>query len=99
MGIFDWLTGASKKEQIKDFVSRGAKVIDVRSAAEFKAGNAKNSINITLDKIQMQLSVIKKLNSPIILVCQSGARASAAASILKKNNIEVLNAGNWTNMT
>ena len=98
MGLLDWLTGASKQEQIEDFVSRGAKVIDVRSAAEFNAGNANHSINIALDKIQEQLPKIKKLNSPIILVCQSGTRASMAASILKKNNIEVVNAGNWKNV-
>ena len=99
MGMFDWITGSSKNDQLEDFVSRGAKIIDVRSEGEFNSGHANHSTNIPLGSIQDKILKIKKLNSPIIVVCKSGGRASMALSILKKNGIEAINAGSWTNVS
>lgn len=99
MGLLDFIFGNSKKEQILDFVSRGAKVIDVRSNQEFKNGNAKNSINIPLPELDKNISKIKAMNAPIIVICQSGGRAGMACSQLKNKGVECLNAGNWKNVS
>ena len=98
MGLLSWLTGSSKKEQVQDFLDRKAKIIDVRSPAEFKSGNVAKSTNIPLNEIERKIYQIKALNSPIILVCRSGTRAGFAAKQLKAANIEVVNGGSWKNM-
>ena len=98
MGLLDWITGKSKNEKIATFIDRGAKIIDVRSPGEFKSGHANHSINFPLDSLESNVLKIKKLNSPIILVCRSGGRASVALSVLTKNGIEAMNAGSWTTL-
>lgn len=40
-----------KSETIKDFVSKGAIIIDVRTVGEFRDGHIKGSKNIPLDTI------------------------------------------------
>lgn len=73
----------------------GAIIIDVRSPQEFDRGHIKGSKNIPVNIIQREVNSIKKLNKPIITVCQSGARSGMAKSVLKAAGIEVYNGGSW----
>lgn len=73
----------------------GAIIIDVRSPQEFDRGHIQGSKNIPVNLIQREVSNIKKLNKPIITVCQSGARSGMAKSALKSAGIEVYNGGSW----
>ncbi len=70
---------------------KSAVLVDIRSIEEFGKGHIEQSMNLPLDSLESNL---KKLNKhrgkPLILVCQSGARAAKAASILKKNQFEEL---------
>lgn len=96
-----WLTKLFESKidpEIEEMLVSGAKVIDVRTPQEFQGGNARNSINIPLDEVSMKILQIKKMNSPIVLVCHSGARANAAMSILKKEGVKVVNARSWKNL-
>ena len=95
MGIFDFLKLNRKSEQIKDFMSRGAVIIDVRTRGEFNTGHIKNSKNIPLSSLNTEVKKIQKLNKPIITCCQSGMRSASAKSILKSNGVEVINGGSW----
>ena len=97
MGLFDWLFGASKKkEQLKEMLTKGAVIIDVRSKGEFASGHVKNSTNIPLDNISANITKIKGLGKPIILCCASGMRSGSATRILKSSGItDVMNAGSW----
>lgn len=79
-------------------MEKGAKIIDVRTPAEFQQGHVKGSINIPLDKITANIDRIKKLNAPIITCCASGMRSSTASSVLKNKGIEVYNGGSWTSL-
>ncbi len=97
MGLFDFLTG-NKTEKIKDFQTRGAVIIDVRTKGEFQQGAIRGSKNIPLQNINTQITAIKKLNRPVIVCCASGARSGSAASILNSNGIETLNGGGWTSL-
>ena len=49
MGLFDFLTG-NKNDKIKDFQTRGAVIIDVRTKGEFTQGAIKGSKNIPLQE-------------------------------------------------
>ncbi|MEK0423387.1 MAG: hypothetical protein RLZ95_1297 [Bacteroidota bacterium] len=73
----------------------GAIIIDVRSPQEFDRGHIKGSKNFPINIIQREVHSLKKMNKPVITVCQSGARSGMAKSILKAAGIEVYNGGSW----
>lgn len=98
MGLFDFLTG-NKTEKIKDFQSRGAIIIDVRTKMEFSQGAIPGSKNIPLQIINGRIKEIKKHNKPIIACCASGMRSGTAATILKGQGIEAINGGGWFSLS
>jgi phage shock protein E len=79
----------------KALTGAGAIIIDVRSPQEFDRGHIKGSKNIPVNIIKREINAIKKLNKPIITVCQSGARSGMAKSVLKAAGVEVYNGGSW----
>lgn len=79
-------------------LTKGAKVVDVRSESEYKAGHILGSGNIPLNKLNSEISTIKKWNVPVITVCASGTRSAMAKQILLKAGIEVYNGGSWLNV-
>jgi phage shock protein E len=96
MGLLSFLGLGNK---IKDALRKGAVVIDVRSGIEFDQGRVRDSINIPVDRISVNIQRIKGFNKPVILVCNSGSRSGQAAEILKRNGIkEVYNGGSWENV-
>lgn len=98
MGILDILGLGSKTNSIKEFMEKGAIIIDVRTTGEFSGGHIQGSTNIPLNNISSKVDELKKLNKPIIVCCQSGMRSSQAASILKNSGIEALNGGGWRSL-
>ena len=97
MGLLDTLFG-NNKEALKQFKSKGAIIIDVRTTQEFSQGAIKGSKNIPLQTISTKIDAIKKFNKPIITCCASGMRSGNAASILRKNGIECINGGGWVSL-
>ena len=94
--MFDFVKGFfGPKVSIKDLISEGAVIIDVRTKEEFGRGHVKNSVNIPLDKLNNNLKKLDK-NKPIITCCASGSRSAMAKSILKSNGfVNVHNGGSW----
>jgi len=70
---------------------RLAQLIDVRSATEFACGHLPGATNIPLDQIELRTADLDRTR-PIVLVCQAGARARLAASLLQPEfpNLTVL---------
>ncbi len=97
MGLLDFLFG-NKNIMIKDFQTRGAIIIDVRTIKEFNQGAISGSKNIPLQNINAKIEAIKKYNKPVITCCASGMRSGSAASILKNNGIEAINGGGWLSL-
>ena len=98
MGILDILGLGSKTNDIKDFLEKGAIIIDVRTVGEFESGHITNSRNIPLDTIPEAIDTIKNLNKPVIACCRSGMRSGQATSFLKQHGIEVINGGGWEDL-
>ena len=89
------MAGSSLKEMIK----AGAKILDVRSAAEFEDESYPGAINIPLNLIPVKLDEIGPKDKPIILYCASGARSAMAARFLKQEGYSnVVNAGGIEDM-
>ena len=58
-------------------------LIDVRSPEEFKKMKIEGSINMTFSSILEQAACPVALDTEVVVVCQSGFRASIAASLLQ----------------
>lgn len=98
MGLLSMLGFGGKSESVKEYIDKGAVIIDVRTVGEFREGHIKNSKNIPLDNIFSKINEIKRLEKPVIVCCRSGMRSAQAASILKNNGIDVMNGGGWQSL-
>ncbi|RMG37167.1 MAG: rhodanese-like domain-containing protein [Gammaproteobacteria bacterium] len=66
-----------------------AVVVDVRSIKEFSDGHILHAENIPLNSLKDQLPRLEKFKQrPVIVVCRSGSRSGAAASMLRKAGFE-----------
>jgi rhodanese-related sulfurtransferase len=73
-----------------------ARVLDVRTPGEFQAGHIPGSYNVPLDTFGEHGPELARLEHPVVLVCQSGARASDACERLTDlggTGIRVLDGG------
>lgn len=88
----------NKSNGLQQAITRGAIIIDVRSAAEFADGHINGAVNIPLDDIERRAGDIKKMNIPVITCCRSGMRSNVAKGILSKHGIECYNGGAWQSL-
>jgi rhodanese-related sulfurtransferase len=96
MGFFGNLFKSTSTTDLKEKISNGGLLLDVRSKGEFAGGHAPGSKNIPLDELSGKLSKLDK-TKPIVAVCASGMRSGTAVNILKNNGFaEVYNGGSWT---
>ncbi|MFY7811930.1 MAG: rhodanese-like domain-containing protein [Flavobacterium sp.] len=65
MGLLNWLGLSSNTDVIKEFISRNAIIIDVRTQEEFRDGHLEKSLNIVLDTLEENIEKIKKMNVPV----------------------------------
>ena len=80
-------------------ITAGAKVIDVRSSAEFSSGHFAGAINIPVDKLPKHLKALGPRDSSIIVYCASGMRSANAQRILVDAGFtHVVNAGSLSAM-
>ena len=66
-----------------------AQFVDVRTAAEYKAGHADRAINIPLDTLEQNLDRIEK-NEPVYMICETGRRSKEASEILARNGYTMI---------
>ena len=66
-----------------------AVVVDVCEPGEFAAGHITGARNVPLAQLEAQLSgVVKNKATPVILVCQAGARSARAMAVARKLGYE-----------
>ncbi|NNF14106.1 MAG: MBL fold metallo-hydrolase [Gemmatimonadetes bacterium] len=63
-------------------------VLDVRSAAEFRAGHVPGAMNIAHTRLAARLDEVPR-DKPVMTYCRSGNRASAAAALLASEGYDV----------
>ena len=84
---------------IKEKITAGARIIDVRSAGEFHDGAYPGAVNIPLATLPARLRELEPKDRPIVVYCASGARSGQAARILKQAGFsDVVNAGGLSDM-
>ncbi|WIV44724.1 rhodanese-like domain-containing protein [Glutamicibacter nicotianae] len=86
-------------EELKDWIAAGSDVVvlDVRSAAEFESLHILGSYNVPLPLLAEHTEELAaKLDTKVVLVCQSGVRATEAKTNLASvgfGNAHVLSGG------
>jgi len=84
---------------VKDKIAAGARVVDVRTPAEFKDGSYPGAINIPVSLLPVRMNELEPKDKPIVLFCASGARSGQGARLLKQAGFtDVINAGGLDNM-
>lgn len=84
---------------IKEKIAAGAKIVDVRTPAEFRDGAYPGAINIPLALLPLKMNELGPRSVPIVLYCASGARSGQAMRLLKQNGFtDVINAGGLDDM-
>ena len=78
------------------------RILDVRTGGEFESVHIPGSFNVPLDLLAEHVKRVADLDRPVILVCQSGGRATTAQEKLNaagKTNLRVLEGGMGSWMT
>jgi rhodanese-related sulfurtransferase len=68
--------------QLKDFVARGARLVDVRTAGEYAAGHIQGAENVPVGDVPTTSGSWDKA-APVVVYCQTGARSLNAFEYLK----------------
>jgi phage shock protein E len=81
----------------REWLNKGALVIDVRSEAEYREQHLPGTINIPLDRLGDEIAQhAPNKEQPLLLHCRSGVRSGMGASALKKQGyLNVLNLGSY----
>lgn len=68
---------------LKEKISEGGQLIDVRSAVEFSQGALHGAINIPMDSFQLLIDGIDQ-TKPVLLYCRTGARSGMVKRYLEQ---------------
>lgn len=98
MGLFGIFSQKNKSQEIKEYLEKGAVVLDVRTQEEWNEGHSEGAKHIVLNLIPTEIEQVKSWDKPVIAVCRSGGRSGQAAQFLAQNGIDVINGGPWQNV-
>lgn len=73
--------------QLEDVLKKGAKLVDVRSDAEFAQAKIEGSTHIPLHLLPLKLQELQG-GEPIVFCCRSGARSAQACVWLMSQGID-----------
>ena len=94
MGIFShFMAAVSGKKAVE--LPTNARLIDVRSHAEFVTGHVDGAFNLPLDRFNHEIQrIVPDKATPVILYCRSGARSGHALSVMRQMGYQqVFNGG------
>lgn len=84
VGYFMFVKGGDvTSQQARQLVEAGARLVDVRTPAEFAAGHIPGAVNIPLQQLDSRLSELEPKEQAVVLYCRSGNRSGTAARLLK----------------
>jgi phage shock protein E len=86
-----------RPEMARDWLKKGARVIDVRSQGEFQERHLPAAENIPLDRLREEIArLAPNVEQPLLLHCLSGTRSGMGKAQLKKMGYRnVFNLGSY----
>lgn len=96
VGTLETFTPITKAAFEEKLAAGGIQVVDVRGASEFKKGHIEGALNLMVGKLPVLKDQIAQ-DKPVVIHCQSGARAAIAYSVLRAHGFtNILDyAGGW----
>lgn len=77
------LTRSAPLGKVEAAIKQGAKVIDVRSAEEFRGGHFPGAINVPVDQLSARLDELGAPEDAVVLYCHSGMRSGSGIHIVR----------------
>ena len=71
-------------DQAHQLVAKGARLVDVRTESEFRAGHLEGAINIPLQSLLQRSKELEPKDKPIVVYCRSGRRSDMARRQLQE---------------
>jgi phage shock protein E len=71
-------------QKAHELVMSGARLVDVRTAAEFSQKHVESAANIPVQELDGRAKELEPKDRPIVLYCRSGHRSSIAYDKLKQ---------------
>lgn len=85
MGIFNFFKRNDINQRLESYdATPDALLVDVRTPQEYSEGHIPCSWNVPLQRINEICHVTERKDIPLFVYCQSGARSSKAACILRE---------------
>jgi rhodanese-related sulfurtransferase len=88
-----------KGTEARKLVAAGARLLDVRTPAEYAGGHIEGAILIPVQEIQSRVNELEPKDKPIVVYCASGGRSASAAHFLTlsgyKEVFDLGGIGNW----
>jgi len=82
-----------------ELVKNGAKLLDVRSPAEFAGGAVAGAINVPVQVIATQIDDFAKPDETLVIYCAAGGRSAVATQIVRSmgysHAYDMGGIGNW----
>lgn len=98
MGLFGMFTQKDSDQNIKEYLNKGAVVLDVRTQQEWDEEHLSSAKHMVLNSIPDHVDELKQLEKPLIAVCKSGGRSEQATQFLKAQGLDIINGGPWQNV-
>ncbi|MCC6750715.1 MAG: rhodanese-like domain-containing protein [Deltaproteobacteria bacterium] len=70
-------------EDARALVSKGARLLDVRSREEFAGGHLPGAVNIPVQELASRVKEVGAAHQPVVVYCAAGMRSARAAGILR----------------
>ena len=91
--------GTISSAKARALVAGGAKLVDVRSPAEFAGGHLEGALSAPLGELEQRAESLGPKDAPIVVYCASGMRSASAKRLLQSrgfNNVHNLGGmGRW----
>lgn len=75
----------------REWVAKGAALLDVRSREEFAAGHLEHAIHIPVHELGARIAEVPR--GRVVVYCRSGGRSAVAAQMLREAGRQVLDMG------
>jgi rhodanese-related sulfurtransferase len=82
-------------DELAERLRAGARVIDVREPDEYGRGHVPGALSVPLGTVPDQLDLFRG-DTPVYVICQSGARSRKACEFAEANGIEAVNVAGGT---
>lgn len=69
--------------EAKQLVEDGARLLDVRTPAEFAAGHIPGALNIPVQELDRRMGELGAKERPVVIYCRSGNRSAKAKAALE----------------